>query len=163
MRLFFLATTAIVLNLGTQYTCTKKSQPNLYTWKNVQIVGGGFVSGIIFHPTEKDLRYCRTDMGGAYKWSSVSQKWEPLLDWISYEDANLMGVESIAVDPANPQRLYLACGTYTRLSGPNAILISDDRGKTFKKILVPFKMGGNETGRGNGERLSVDPQNGNIL
>ena len=27
-----------------------------YAWKNVQIVGGGFVDGIIFHPSEKGLR-----------------------------------------------------------------------------------------------------------
>ena len=27
-----------------------------YTWKNVQIVGGGFVDGIIFHPTEKGIK-----------------------------------------------------------------------------------------------------------
>jgi len=28
---------------------------------------------------------------------------------------------------------------------------------------VPFKFGGNEDGRGNGERMSVDPNDGNVL
>jgi hypothetical protein len=27
-----------------------------YTWKSVRIVGGGFVDGIVFHPTEKGRR-----------------------------------------------------------------------------------------------------------
>lgn len=135
-----------------------------YTWKNVQIVGGGFVDGIIFHPTEKGLRYCRTDMGGAYKWNDSIKRWEPLLDWISYEDLNLMGVESIALDPSDPNMLYIACGTYTLPDIPDgAILRSDNRGKTFQRINVPFKMGGNENGRGNGERMAVDPNNGNII
>jgi hypothetical protein len=53
-----------------------------YTWKNVQIVGGGFVDGIIFHPTVKGVRYARTDMGGAYRWSELARRWEPILDWI---------------------------------------------------------------------------------
>ena len=34
-----------------------------YTWKSVQIVGGGFVDGFVFHPTAKDVFYARTDIG----------------------------------------------------------------------------------------------------
>jgi photosystem II stability/assembly factor-like uncharacterized protein len=135
-----------------------------YTWKNVQIVGGGFVDGIIFHPAEKGLRYARTDIGGAYRWNDQSKRWEPLLDWVSYPDLNLMGVESIAFDASDPDRVYLACGTYTNPSTPDgAILRSRDRGRTFQRTNVPFKFGGNETGRGNGERLAVDPNDGDIL
>lgn len=135
-----------------------------YTWKNVQIVGGGFVDGIIFHPKEEGLRYARTDIGGAYRWNDQEKRWEPLLDWVPYRDLNLMGVESIAVDPSDPNRVYLACGTYTNQRTPDgAILRSRDRGRTFERTNVPFKFGGNESGRGNGERLAVDPNNGNIL
>jgi hypothetical protein len=113
-----------------------------YHWKSVQIVGGRFVDGIIFHPTEKGHCDCRTDMGGAYRRNGSTLQWEPLLDWISYEDHNLMGVESIALDPSDPNRVYLACGTYTLPEVPNgAILRSNDRGKTFLRTDVPFKMG----------------------
>ena len=135
-----------------------------YTWKNVQIVGAGFVDGIVFHPTAKDVRYARTDMGGAYRWDARVNRWKPILDWVSHKDVNLMGVESIAVDPADPNRVYLACGTYTRPAAPNgALLRSDDRGQTFQRSDLPFKMGANEDGRGNGERLAVDPGDGRIL
>ncbi|HET8657125.1 MAG TPA: xyloglucanase [Longimicrobiaceae bacterium] len=138
------------------------SQP--YTWKNVQMVGGGFVDGIVFHPTARGVRYARTDMGGAYRWNDGTHRWEPMLDWVSYEDRNLMGVESIALDPGDPGRVYLACGTYTNERAPNgAILRSDDRGHTFERTDVPFKMGGNEDGRGNGERMAVDPDDGRVL
>jgi hypothetical protein len=133
-----------------------------YVWKNVQIVGGGFVDGIIFHPTEKGLRYARTDMGGAYRWSEEENRWQPITDWVSYKDRNLMGIESIAIDPKDPDRLYLACGTYIPDSN-NAILISGDRGKTFKRVNVPIRFGGNMNGRGNGERMMVDPNDGNVI
>lgn len=135
-----------------------------YNWKNVRFVGGGFVDGIEFHPSEKGLVYCRTDMGGAYRRDAGSSIWIPMLDWVSYKDRNLMGVESIALDPSDPDKLYLACGTYTNPAAPyGAVLRSNDRGKTFKRTDLPFKMGGNEDGRGNGERMAVDPLNGKIL
>ncbi|MBN2167283.1 MAG: hypothetical protein JW717_13485 [Marinilabiliaceae bacterium] len=161
---FFLS---VFLFLGCRSNIEEKEnneKKEKYNWKNVQIVGGGFVDGIIFHPTEKNLRYARTDMGGAYRWCENEQRWIPLLDWVSYDNYNLVGVESIALDPNNPDMIYMACGTYTRPSvGYGAILISSDRGKTFDIVKVPIKFGGNENGRGNGERLIVDPNNSNIL
>jgi hypothetical protein len=38
-----------------------------YTWRNVQIAGGGFISGLVFNQTEANLVYVRTDIGGAYR------------------------------------------------------------------------------------------------
>ena len=135
-----------------------------YAWKNVQIVGGGFVDGIVFHPTAADVRYARTDIGGAYRWDNAAHRWQSMLDWISWKDRNLMGIESIAIDPSDPDRVYLACGTYTNAETPmGAILRSSDRGRTFQHTSVPIKFGGNEDGRGNGERLVVDPKDGRIL
>ena len=156
---------AATLLLLTALACrAQMSPPQHYNWRNVQIVGGGFVDGIVFHPTVPGLRYARTDIGGAYRWDDSTQRWQPLMDWISYKDRNLMGVESMAIDPSDPNRLYLACGTYSNPSAPDgAILRSADRGRTFQRTHVPIKFGANEDGRGNGERLAVDPQDGHIL
>ena len=52
-----------------------------YKWTSVPVVGGGFVDGIICHPTVEGLRYCRTDMGGAYRWDNKEKRWIQLLDW----------------------------------------------------------------------------------
>ncbi|HEY1922181.1 MAG TPA: hypothetical protein VGG44_05400 [Tepidisphaeraceae bacterium] len=149
---------------AAQAQANAPAAPPPYVWKSVQMVGGGFVDGIVFHPTEKGLRYARTDIGGAYRWDDQQKQWMPILDWLPYKDTNLMGCESIAVDPADPNRVYLACGMYTNPTTPNAaILRSDDRGATFERADMPFKMGGNEDGRGNGERLQVDPNDGNVI
>ena len=87
-----------------------------------------------------------------------------MLDWVAYGDLNLMGVESIAVDPSDPSKVYLACGTYTAPQVPDgAILRSSDQGHTFARTNVPIKFGGNEAGRGNGERMAVDPIDGRVL
>lgn len=135
-----------------------------YKWDNVTIVGGGFVSGILFHPLQRDLAYARTDIGGAYRWDPKTKKWVQLLDWIQRPDWNLYGVESIGLDPTDPKRLYLALGTYTNeWAGNGSILRSSDQGRTFKRTDMPFKMGGNHDGRSIGERLAVDPNENSIL
>jgi photosystem II stability/assembly factor-like uncharacterized protein len=129
-----------------------------YTWRNVEIAGGGFVSGIITHPAKQGLMYARTDIGGAYRWDAVAKRWVALTDWVTQDDWNLTGIESIALDHNNPDRVYMAAGTYTNdWAGNGAILRSDDQGKTWQRTNMPFKMGGNEDGRSNGERLAVDP------
>ena len=135
-----------------------------YTWKSVQIVGGGFVDGFVFHPTAKDVVYARTDIGGAYRRDPQTHRWIPMLDWVPYADLNLMGVESIAVDPSDPNKVYLAAGTYTAPEVPDgAILRSSNQGQTWERTNVPIKFGGNEAGRGNGERMAVDPNDGRVL
>ncbi len=136
-----------------------------YVWKNAQVVGGGYVTGLVFNPREKGLLYARTDMGGAYRWDAAAQQWIPLTDWIGEKDWNLLGIDSVATDPVDPARLYLSAGTYTNdWAGNGAILRSTDQGRTFKRTDLPFKVGGNEDGRGAGERLVVDPaDNGTLL
>jgi hypothetical protein len=132
----------------------------VYTWQNVQVVGGGFVSGIITHPGQRDLMYARTDIGGAHRWDAASRRWVPLTDWVSAADWNTLGIESIAVDPTDPNRLYLAAGMYSNSwAGNGAFLRSTDQGRSFDRSSVPFQMGGNMDGRFAGERLAVNPLN----
>ncbi|MFG2821729.1 RICIN domain-containing protein [Kitasatospora sp. NPDC048365] len=135
-----------------------------YAWKNAQVVGGGYVTGLVFNQREKGLLYARTDMGGAYRWDTGAEQWIPLTDWVGEKDWNLLGIDALATDPVDPDRLYLAAGTYTNdWAGNAAILRSTDRGRSFQRADLPFKLGGNEDGRGAGERLVVDPGNHDTL
>ncbi|MER7621678.1 RICIN domain-containing protein [Streptomyces sp. NPDC126503] len=135
-----------------------------YVWNNAQVVGGGYVTGLVFNPREKGLLYVRTDMGGAYRWDGAAEQWIPLTDWIGEKDWNLLGIDALATDPVDPDRLYLAAGTYTNeWAGNGAILRSTDRGRTFRRTDLPFKLGGNEDGRGAGERLAIDPSDHRTL
>jgi photosystem II stability/assembly factor-like uncharacterized protein len=136
-----------------------------YRWRNVEIVGGGFVTGIVYHPAKRGLLYARTDIGGAVRFDDRTRRWVQLLHWIGWDDWNWTGVESLALDAADPRRLYLAVGTYTNEWSPinGAILRSCDQGRTFERTDLPFKLGGNEPGRSMGERLVVDPHDGRVL
>src|SRR5512133_1839431 len=92
---------------------TQSASADTYTWKNVQVVGGGFVPGIIFNETEPGLVYARTDMGGAYRRDPITRCWIPITDWVGWDDWNLTGIFGLATDPVNPNNVYLAAGTYT--------------------------------------------------
>ncbi|MHC9417560.1 WD40/YVTN/BNR-like repeat-containing protein [Sphingomonas citri] len=124
-----------------------------YAWRNVTVGGGGFAPGIVFSRAERGLAYLRTDMGGAYRWDAAGGRWVPLQDDVA--EASYMGVESVAPDPVDADLVYLAVGMGAR--GPAAILRSSDRGTHWRTTPVPFAMGGNEDGRGLGERLAIDP------
>lgn len=130
-----------------------------YHWRNVVVGGGGFAPEIIYSPAERGLAYLRTDMGGAYRWDEANQRWIPLED--GFAQGSYMGVESLAPDPKNRNIVYLAAGMDYR--EPAAILRSADRGATWSITPVPFKMGGNEDGRGLGERLAIDPNRTSTL
>ncbi len=135
-----------------------------YVWRNVAIVAGGFIPGIVFHPKVRDVAYARTDIGGAYRWDAPAQRWIPITDVFGPDDWNLLGIESIALDPADANRVYLAAGTYTNnWAGNGAILRSTDQGRTWARTDLPFKNGGNEDGRSMGERLAVHPKRSNVL
>lgn len=127
----------------------------VYRWRNAVIGGTGFVTGVLFHPAVRGLAYARTDIGGAYRWDDRAARWIPLIDHIGWDDWNLLGVEALAVDPAHPDRLYLALGTYAQSwAGNGAVLRSEDRGATWTRADLTVKLGANEDGRGTGSGCS---------
>jgi len=141
-------------------TALPSTAPDLtYRWRNVVVGGGGFVPGVVFSPVEAGLAYLRSDMGGAYRWDSAAGRWIPLQD--SNPVSSYMGIESITPDPVDPDIVYAAVGMHR--GGEAAILRSADRGDTWTTTPVSFPMGGNEDGRGLGERLAVDPNDTRIL
>lgn len=134
------------------------SQP--YVWKSVAVKGNGFIDGIVFHPAARGLVYIHTDMGGSYRLDGG--RWTPLNDGSRWDDpaARNLGVETLAVDPTDADRVYMGIGTYMQ---PSAVLRSADRGRTWQRTDVPFEMNGNGSARNCGERMRVDPNAPNIL
>jgi hypothetical protein len=130
-----------------------------YTWKNVVLKGGGFVSGLITDPNAPGVVYARTDIGGAYRWNAAGNSWVPLLDFAP--DANTYGIESFATDPSDSNRLYIAASRSS--SSLKYILVSTNQGATFVSFTPPFSLDGNARGRGGGERMAVDPNLNSIL
>lgn len=137
-----------------------------YVWEQVPIGGGGYVTGIVLHPTEPDLAYIRTDIGGAYRWSEdpdeKGRHWIPVSDHFTLDDSNFYGIESIAVDPSDPDIVYMAAGKYD-WDGPGEVFRSTDRGETWSATGLRLTMHGAGRLRWAGERLAVDPRDRDIV
>jgi hypothetical protein len=150
-----------------------------YAFRPLPIGGGGFVTGLTVPAGTTDLAYARTDVGGAYRWDGSS--WTQLIvegaigdeavgDYGSnYERAlqdltNDYIVESLAVDPFNPQRLLLSVGA-SEEPGLGRILISDDGGRSFASGSQRFSFAGDRLSgdRGGAERIAFDPRNSSIV
>ena len=126
--------------------------------------GGGYVTGLVFHPTTANLLYARTDVGGAYRWNPATASWVPITDGLGFGggEERFHGIESIAVDPNNDQIVYLAAAMYTS-GGNGRLYISSDRGDHWNHVGLPFPLAGNSPGRAIGERLTVDPNKPSTL
>ncbi len=133
-----------------------------YVWKNVAIGGGGYVTDVYCHPKQKDLIYIRTDVGGFYRWDAPASRWIPITDGFGRDQSNFYGGEGLALDPSDPKIVYIAAGKYEWAS-PGTIFKSDDQGRTWKKLPIDLKMGGNEDHRWGGPRLVVSPFHPSVL
>ena len=118
--------------------------------------------GIIFNQTEQDLIYARTDIGGAYRWTSnvdPAARLGGLHDWGL--PASQPGDRSGRPQPRLrrwPACTRTACDPEQRRDPalPRSRQLVD-------RIDLPFKLGGNMPGRGMGERLAIDPNLNSIL
>ncbi|MEM1054611.1 MAG: T9SS type A sorting domain-containing protein [Bacteroidota bacterium] len=134
------------------------------TWTNADVRGYGYVTGLLAHP-ETESVYSRTDVGGIFRWTG--DRWQPLLDGQFRRTQRWSpDVESFALDPRVPGRIWAALGGNLDGIGPGAVIVrSDDDGATWTATAFPREVGmaGNGSWRRAGERLAVDPNNSDVV
>ena len=138
-----------------------------YVWNPLRMGAGGFVTGVVLHPTEADVRMVRTDVGGVYGWDAENDQWRQLLTGAGVPDADEhpgdYQVESMAVSPSDPSVMYVAGGADFNPAegetptGSGRVLRSGDGGVTWTAGAQRFFVAGNQEYRQLGERLGVDP------
>ena len=132
-----------------------------YVYRNCPIPGGGYVTGFIFHPYEKDVFYIRTDIGGTYKFHRDEMRWESLIKHVTMEDLSETYPIALALDDKQPDKLYIMSGVNANPQG--IFSVSEDGGKSFTRYQAPMHVHGNLNGRGTGFRLIVDKKESQTL
>lgn len=146
---------------GTSAQATEMTT-DAYEWGTLGISGGGFVSGIV---TGKEVMYCRTDVGGAYKYNYDTEEWEQLLDFLNESERGFLSVDAMCIDPTDDDTVYMLCGCAYFSDARTVIYKTTDGGETFTEIDVTdlIQVHGNGYGRQCGEAIAVDPDNPDVL
>jgi hypothetical protein len=69
---------------------------------------GGRVVSLAPHPTNPQVVYAASASGGIWKTTNAGQLWLPLTDELS-----ILNHGAVALDPANPEVVYIGTGEYT--------------------------------------------------
>ena len=155
----------VMLSTGLYHPQVQASEivPPPYHWDNVAIGGGGYITGLVIHPSTPDLIYARTDVGGTYRWDPQNQSWIQLMNSISYEDKNLFGIDGIAIAPNDDQVLFAAAGMYPTTT-PYDVMKSTDQGATWTRTNLNKASAANgNLERSFGESIAVNPEDSNYV
>ncbi len=138
-----------------------------YEWGQVMEGGTGCSTHLLFHPKEKDLMYMGTDMGGAYRWNNDLYIWEPITDNFTVQQAQdyTLGVDGMALDPNNPDIIYIAFGMYANKTEnyKGHVMKSYDRGDTWEDTGFEAYFCANGGYRNAKECIAVDPNNSDVV
>ncbi|MBK7232282.1 MAG: T9SS type A sorting domain-containing protein [Saprospiraceae bacterium] len=99
--------------------------------------GLGRLNCIAFHPTNNNTYWVGSPAGGLWKTTNNGQSWSTNTDYLP-----VIGVSDIAIDPTNPDIIYIATGDGDLASGPNADF---DGGGDTKSIGVLKSTNGGQT------------------
>ncbi len=137
-----------------------------YEWGQVMEGGSGRSTHVHFHPTEQGLMYVATDMGGAYRWNDAEKRWTSITDWFPMTgNAWSLGVDGVALDPNNPDIIYLALGTNADKGKDymGRVVKSYDRGDSWEYTGFEAYFNSNDQDRNQSECIAVDPNNSDVV
>ena len=104
-----------------------------YEYKNAPIPGGGYVTGFLFDKTRPDVLFCRTDIGGTYRFDAKTEQWKSLIDHVTPERPNETCPIAIALYEEQVGTFYTVCGV-GRETGTCAISRDYGENSIYKEI-----------------------------
>lgn len=109
---------------------------------------------ILPHPTDPGILYLSTAGGGVWKTWDAGAHWEPITDALG-----TTAIGTLAMDPQNPDVLYLGFGDPFDVQQPGLVK-STDGGATWSD---PVQLAAGGRSAGTVTDIKVDPQSSNVV
>jgi photosystem II stability/assembly factor-like uncharacterized protein len=162
----------VVLTILTVVSCTFNAEgdgrnnsndvQNLIEWKQSDLGGGGYITGIIQNPENPEVLFVRCDVGGVFKSTNRGKEWKVANKGVTMGYHH--NVEAIAISPHNPDILFRGSGEARNHQIVGAIHKSVDGGETWYQVTDKVDFFGNGPNRVFGESIAVDPfQSNNVV
>ena len=155
----FASLSLVIVSLSCIYAQYTDESAN-YQSDRLIIGGGGYWTGMVFHPTVAGLAYVRSDVVSPYRRDPGEDTWDYTGDFFSPEYGEIRGSEGIAIG-ADPTVLYCLQGASLNIPGMGLYKTSD-QGETWTQVL-PTYADGNDDSRQKGEPVQVDPNTDEVI
>ncbi|GLR17334.1 GEVED domain-containing protein [Portibacter lacus] len=135
---------------------------NAQTWNPLEMHGGGKVTGLIFHPTDPNIIFNRTDVAGLNKSTDGGNSWKSFSLNIPKDNPHNFTARNFAIDANNPNTMYYCSGNAPAING-SSIFKTTDGGTTWNRITNPSNFSGNGAYRWSDETLIIHPSQSSKL
>lgn len=112
----------------------------------------GRVVSLAVDPRDGATVYAASASGGLWKTTNGGATWVPKTD-----ELPILNHGCVALDPSNPEVVYLGTGEYTVMSAGDGVFRSLDGGVTFERIATTDEVGAQCS------RIIIDPTNSEII
>lgn len=117
--------------------------------------GGGYITGLIQHPSQAHILFARCDVGGVFKSMDAAQTWRTVNKGMT--ESHHHSVQSFAISPHNPDLLLRCSGEARGQRRIGTIHRSDNGGESWYAVCSNVDYYGNGPTRMHAEVIAFDP------
>ena len=121
-------------------------------------VDSGRARQLLVHPTDPAILYLATAGGGVWKTWDAGAHWEPITDALG-----TTAIGTLAMDPENPDILYLGFGDPFDVHQPGLVRSTDGGGTWSEPVQLVATYGGIQQVATAVTDIKVDPQNSSVV
>lgn len=131
------------------------------SWLPASLGGGGYITGLLQHPSDSGILYARCDVAGVFRSNDGGETWETLNRGLT--EAYEHQVQSFAISRQRPEVLFRCSGEVRSRKFYGSIHKSSDGGLSWREVCADMGFYGNGPTRMYGEVIAVDPHQSDIV